>query len=282
MRNFFNKKVVIIAVAALLVAIMSAVTLAKASTGTDAISSGINMASAPGKSVMSSLVSSLEKLYGYMYKYDQIVAENDELREKVAQLEEEYREYTEISAENERLRELLNMSERHSEYELVSATLISWSASNWESSFTIGKGTDDGIAIGDPVITELSYVVGKITEVNPSSATVTTILDTSSSVGATIFKTGESAVAQGDFSLMGEGRLRLSYLPEDTKLLADDTIIASGKGGVYPQGLEIGSVADMVTDPSGLGDYAVIEPSANFDSLTNVYVITDFKLEAQP
>jgi len=275
-KKLLNAKVIAVAVAAVLIAVLCAVSLSGGMRGSDALSSAIRTASGPGSRLMSSLVGGLEKLYGYLYRYDELEAENARLAARVAELEADYRQFEEIAAENDRLHKLLNMSERGSKYELCSAAVISWGASNWSSSFTISKGSDDGISVGDPVITELSYVVGRVTAVQNSSATVTTILDTSSSIGATIYKTGDAAVAQGDFSLMGDNLLRLSYLPEDVELIAGDAVLSSGKGGVFPSGLLIGEVTDVVPDPVGSGRYAVISPAADFYALTSVHVITDY------
>lgn len=274
MRRFINTKVIVILVAAIAITSVSALTVSRGNTGTDVLTSTVRATAEPGDGLVSSLVSKLEGLYGYLYKYDQLAAENEELRTRVAMLEKENREHADVFAENDRLRQLLEMKERGSEYELCSASVISWTASNWGSAFVIDRGADDGIEVGDAVMTELSYAVGRVTSVTAGTATVTTIIDTSSSVGATVHKTGDSAVAQGDFSLMEKGLLKLSFLPEGVQLLAGDTVVSSGRGGVYPKGLVIGTVTDVVTSSSGAGDYAVLKPAAQLDSLMSVHVIT--------
>ena len=96
-----------------------------------------------------------------MYKYDQIVEENEQLKDKVAQLEEEYRDYTAISNENEELKQLLGLTDKHSDFKLAQASIISWTASNWSSTFTISKGTNAGIELNDCVITENGYIIGQ-------------------------------------------------------------------------------------------------------------------------
>ena len=279
MKNSLVKKILLALAAAVLVAGFSLVTLTFSSGNTDSGSHVINTLIKPVRSVVSSMVDSLEQVYNYMYKYDLLEAENEDLKKQVADLEESYREYTEVSEENERLRELLGLSERHADYKFETATIISWSDSNWSSTFTISKGSDSGLEVGDTVITETGYLVGQITQLSSASATVTTILDTRSSIGAFLYTDNGTAIAQGDYVLMKDNLLKLTYLPSDSDVVSGQTAVTSGKGGLFPRGLVIGTVTKVVPSSSGLEDYAVLEPAADFDNLSAIYIITDFEIE---
>ena len=107
---------------------------------------------------------------------------------------------------------------------------------------------------------------------------VLTVIDTDTELGARIFRTGEVAVAEGDFSLMGQGKLKLSYLTSDDEVLIGDQIVTSGLGGYYPSGLVIGSVESLQTGDDGLARYAVLTPMMDFNALTEVFVITDYDI----
>ena len=96
------------------------------------------------------------------------------------------------------------------------------------------------------------------------------------SLGAQVFRTGDLGVAQGDFSLMGENRLRLDYLPADCDLLGGDLVVTSGLGGFFPAGLVIGSVEELQMDDSGASSYAILAPAVDFSSLQQVVVIRSF------
>lgn len=276
MKNIFKKRGIAIAVVAVIIALVSVITLTVNPGNSDFLSSVQNTAMRPVKNMMTSLIQSLEKIYGYMYKYDQIVEENEQLKDKVAQLEEEYRDYTAISNENEELKQLLGLTDKHSDFKLAQASIISWTASNWSSTFTISKGTNAGIELNDCVITENGYIIGQVTEIGKTTATITTLIDTSSSIGALVYASGEAAVAEGDYKLFQDGLLKLAYLPDGAQIATGDTIITSGKGGYIPQGLVIGYIEDIYSSGSGLADYASIKPAADIDSLTTVYIITDF------
>ena len=277
MKKFFKKNIIILIAAALVIALVTAVTVSVSSDNTNGTSKVANFIMRPVKSAAASMVSSLEHIYGYMFEYYSIVAENEELKRQVAELQEEYREYTEVSEENERLRKLLDLGEKNSDYKFEAASIISWTASNWESSFTINKGSNSGLSINDCIITETGYLVGQITQLDTTTATVTTVIDTSVNIGALVYNTGEAAVVQGDYALMKKGLTKLTYIPDGTETVSGDSIVTSGMGGIFPRGLVIGYVKEVVLSSSGLADYASIEPAAELDNLAHVYIITQFE-----
>ncbi len=276
MKSLRSGKGIYIAGAALLVAIAAAVSVALSSGHAGFAALLSEPFFKPIKSAMTSLVATLERTYNYIYRYDEAEAENARLRARIAELEQEYREYTEISDENERLRALLGFAERHEDLVMEPATVISWTASNFSSSFTISKGSANGVELYDPVVNENGYLVGQVTEVTGTSSVVTTIADTTMSVGAVIYETDETGVASGDFELFRDRNLKLSYISGDSNVIIGNTVVTSGSGGVYPAGLVIGTISGIGVSSSGLDPYAVVEPSADLTGLAHAYVITDF------
>ena len=126
--------------------------------------------------------------------------------------------------------------------------------------------------------TETGVLVGVVAEVGYNWATVATVIDTSIEIGGLVSRTDSAGIVEGDFALMGEGKVRLSYLPQSTELIAGDEVLTSGKGGVYPAGLVVGHVADIRMDESGLTRYAEVVPEADLPQLIQVFVITDFDI----
>ena len=141
---------------------------------------------APVQRMVSSVADWLESLYGYLYDYDQLVAENERLRAELTQAQEEARNGAAAIEENERFRQLLNFKEKHSDMTLESAKVVAWTTSNWANSFTISKGTNTDIAVGDCVITEYGVMVGQVTEVGSTWATVSTVIDLNTNIGALV------------------------------------------------------------------------------------------------
>lgn len=235
---------------------------------------------APVDKLVNAGMDKLEQIYGYMYNYDKLVAENAELRSRIAEMEQEVRQSVSSNEENARLKKLLGLAEANDDYVFVDAALVSWSASGWSSSFSINKGSRHGIEEGDCVVTEDGFLIGQVTEVSRGGATVQTILDSASGVGA-LTDEGVTAIAEGDFTLMSEGKLRLTYIEDTSRVVAGDKVITSGKGGIYPSGLVIGTVESVSIDPSGLSASAIVEPEADIAAVTYLFIITDYEPEPE-
>ena len=200
--------------------------------------------------------------------------ENAALKKEIADLRAQQRQAQADSEENKLLRELLKLQQQRR----VSTAVLAHSESSWTSSLSLNHGTDQDIAVGDCVVSAEGYLVGVISEVGLNWSTVLTVIDTDTELGARIFRTGEVAVAEGDFALMGQGKLKLSYLTSDDEVLIGDQIVTSGLGGYYPSGLVIGSVESLQTGDDGLARYAVLAPMMDFAALTEVFVITDYDI----
>lgn len=231
----------------------------------------------PVKKVLSSTVNWFDTIYGYLFEYDQLQAENESLRSQLADAQESARKGIAATEENARLRKLLELKEEHMDYVLESTKVVLWSSSNWSSSFTISKGESSGIEVGDPVITEYGVLVGQVTEVDTTWATVSTLLDVDMSVGAFVGETQASGMVVGEYSFMKKKLAKLSYLAEGAQIFVGDDVVTSGSGGAFPEGLVIGTLTAVKTESGGQLEYGIIEPTVKYDSLVQVFVIKDFE-----
>ena len=216
---------------------------------------------APIKKVLSSTVNWFDTIYGYLYKYDALQAENESLRSQLADAQQSARDGIAASEENTRLRQLLELREKHTDYEMESCKVVLWSSSNWSSSFTISKGRSSGIELNDPVVTEYGVLVGQITELGETWATVSTIIDVDMSVGGYISSSGATA-----------------YLAEGAQIFVGDEVLTSGSGGAFPAGLLIGTISNIQTEAGGQIEYGIIKPECSFDTLVQVFVIKSFEV----
>ena len=260
-----------VAVIAVSLAVMSFFT-----TTSSPLANAAQVITSPFRTAFTAVADWLGDKQAYYADYKALEEENQELKDQIAKMERSVRQAEADSAENERLRELLNLRPQEEKWELESATILERSSSNWTRSFTLSKGTDCGISVYDAVITSEGFLVGTVSEVGTNWCTVLCITDTDTSLGALVFRTDEIGVAEGDFQLMDQSKLKLSYLSPDAQLLNGDLIVTSGLGGFLPSGLVIGSVEEVKLDDSGSTQYAVLQPSADFDALTEVFVIKDF------
>ena len=230
----------------------------------------------PIQKVLSSAVNWFDSMYGYLYEYDSLMAENESLRSQLADAQKSARDGIEASEENTRLRKLLELREKHTDYVLESCKVVLWSSSNWSSAFTISKGSASGIELGDPVITEYGAVVGQVTELGTNWATVSTLIDVDMSVGAFVGATGNSGMVVGEYSFMRDKTAKLTYLADGAQIFVGDDVLTSGSGGAFPAGLMIGTLTAVQTEAGGQIEYGIVEPQAYLDSLVQVFVIKDF------
>ncbi|MBE7005557.1 MAG: rod shape-determining protein MreC [Ruminococcaceae bacterium] len=230
---------------------------------------------APFDSALSALTRTAERFYNYVFQFESLEAENAYLKKRVATLEDEIRSIDTLQRENERLRALANLLKEHEDYDPVSAYIISWDSSNWRNTFTIGKGTNSGVSEGMCAVTEQGQVVGIVTDCGSNWATVTTILDSSLQISATLSSSGYNGIVQGAHKTDKENQLRMDYLSTEAVIRNNDQVVTTGST-LYPRGLILGYVVDAGLDGTGVAKYAVIEPAANFNALEQVFVITNY------
>ena len=234
--------------------------------------------SAPLQKVLSSTVNWFDTIYGYLYQYDSLMAENESLRAQLADAQQSARDGIEASEENARLRELLYLRQKHTDYVLESAKVVLWSSSNWSSSFTISKGKTSGIELNAPVVTEYGALVGQVTDVGENWATVSTLIDVDMSVGAFVGATGSSGMVVGEFALMKDKVAKLTFLADGAQIFVGDEVLTSGSGGAFPQGLVIGTISNVQTEAGGQIEYGIVQPQCDLDSLVQVFIIKSFQV----
>ena len=227
----------------------------------------------PVQGVFTSAKNAVGDFFGYFSNKDKLYeeinalkAENSELKKEIARNESSY-------LENEQLRKLLNLKANNTGFEFETAEVIARSPSNWYNTFTINKGADNGVLLGQPVVSAGNSLVGRISEVGTTWSKVTLMTDPDHAAGAQVLRSDEYGVAEGDTSLMSEGNLRLSFVSKNADIIVGDTVITSGLGGLYPKGLIIGKVQKIRPDIQGISQYAVVKPETDFKNLRAVFVI---------
>lgn len=278
MKDFLRDNGGLLLIIAVLLALIVAVTSALLKGVADPLSNLTNLITTPIRDGVSAVASWGENWYTDLFRQDETRAELEELRRMYADLEEKYRDAQQALEENVSLRNLLGLAQQRRDLELESAVVTAHGASNWDSTLTISKGSDAGVALGDCVIDEYGYLVGVIDELGSNWAVVMTVVDSDLEMGGLIARTDGTAILEGDFTLMEQGRLKLSYLPENSELIAGDLVTTSGRGGVYPPGLVVGHVEEVHTEATGVTQYAVIQPESDLENLKQVFVIKSFEI----
>ena len=276
MRNLFSTKLRIIIVLAVL--ITAALAVAAGVTNQTLPGTVVQTVLTPFKAAFNALTKQAEQYYSYMFRYEALAAENEQLKADIAQMEDVARQADATARENERLRALLDFKTTHETYVLVDSYIIGWSSSDFSNTFTINRGTDAGIDINMVAFTANGEVVGLVTEAGPNYAVVKTVLDSTLEISATIASSGYNGMVSGGYINGQETLLQMNYLPSSSIIRNKDQVVTSGST-VYPRGLILGHVVDAGFEETGVAKYALLQAAADISSLEQVFILTKYTLE---
>lgn len=282
MKDFLKHNGILILVIALLLALITAVVSLTFGGVANPLANVAGVIATPFRNGINAFVNWTEGVYSDAFQRENEREELEALKKENADLRRQAREGEAASRENERLRNLLGLKIERPDFDFQEATVTAHTSSNWSSTLTISRGSAAGVEAGDCVVDEYGNLVGVISVVGANWSTLITVVDVDLEMGGLIARTDGAAILEGDFELMGQGKLKLTYLPEDTQLLAGDAILTSGlvSGGTatYPSGLVVGYVEEVRSDDSGMSDYAVLTPAAQLGTLEQVFVIKAFDM----
>ena len=209
----------------------------------------------------------------------QLQAENEKLQEQVDALTTENNYLQEESYEYERLQELYKLDQNYADYEKTAAHVIGKDSGNWFSTFTIDKGSRDGIAVDMNVLAG-SGLVGIVTEVGPTWAKVRSIIDDANNVSGMVLSTSDTCIVSGDLSLMNTGQISFDQMENnDHNVSVGDQIVTSYISDKYLQGILIGSVSEINVDSNNLTRSGYMTPAVDFRNIQEVLIITTTKAE---
>ena len=237
----------------------------------------INQTLAPLQKVFAYVTDGIDGYVAYFAEFDRIVEENNELREKINELEDQIYSAKEIEGMNEWLFNYLELKREHTDYVFEPANITSNGSGNYMTVFTIDRGKNHNVQVNMPVITN-EGIVGYIVEAGSDWSKAVTFLEASASIGAYVERTGELCVVEGDHSLINDGICRLNYLSEDSDVQVGDRILSSGYGSVYPRGLVIGYVTEIEKNQYSRSVVAYVTPAATLTTdISKIMVITDYE-----
>ena len=204
---------------------------------------------------------------------------NQKLQEQVDSLTIEKNNLQQEQAELERLRELYKLDLNYSDYEKIGAHVIANNGSNWFSTFTIDKGSEDGVKVDQNVMAG-SGLVGIVTKTGPHWAEVRSIIDDASNVSAMMLSTSDTCIVRGDLTLMQDGVIRFEQLAKtENPIEVGEQVVTSYTSSKYLQGILIGYVSEIHDDANNLTRSGYITPAVDFTHLQEVLVVTKTKAE---
>lgn len=216
----------------------------------------------------------ISNLFGFISNISTLSSENEELKKKVADLENKVVDYQSLKSENERLRSMLGFIDNNKSYSYLGANVVGKGSDNWYDVFIIDKGSKQGIKKFYPVVTS-NGLVGQVIEVGPNWSKVMAIIDENSRVSGSVSGTGDQGMVQGMPGADGGKYCKIMYLQADSKIQKGDYIVTSGVSKFFPKNIIIGVVSEVTNDSTNFVKSAVIKPNVDFNKLEEVYVITN-------
>ena len=222
---------------------------------------------------------------GYMYdraeemgQLKAVLEENQKLKEQVDELTMENAQLQQDKYELASLRELYDIDKATSDYEKMVARVIASDSSNWFYSFTIDKGSDDGIQVDMNVLAG-SGLAGRVVSVGPNYARVLSIIADNSNIYGTVLSTSANLMVSGNLqSVMSDGVIRFDQLSDkEDKVSEGDKVVTSNISSKYLSGIPIGFISSINTAPNNMTKWGYITPAVDFQHIQEVLVIMELK-----
>lgn len=236
----------------------------------------LSVAVAPFQRAAAAVSNGVSSLWEKYTNIDAILEENEKLTTENAELRGQMVDYDELKAENEAYKALTNIQEQHPEMSYVSSFVIGRDPLDSFYGFTLDQGSLDGVEANDAITSDEGYLLGVVTEVDLTSCKVMTILHPSFNAAGVVSRTRDNGIITGSADYAAEGLCILSNLSRSTLTKANDQVITTGLGGVFPPDVLVGVVQELVPEASGKSTIAVLKPGADPRTVKHVFIITNY------
>jgi rod shape-determining protein MreC len=216
----------------------------------------------------------------YVTEFRSLQKENEQMAERITELEKQTAHVKVLEGENAWLRGYLGMKEELTDFDLIDATVIGREANSYMTLYTLNKGALHGVKVDMSVVTD-SGIVGRVETVGANWCHVSAITENASSVGAVCARSGTRGIVDGSLGLRDKGMCAMNYIDEFADVEVGDVILSSGSGGVYPYGFVIGTVTEITHDENARTLSAIIEPAVNPDTTTRVMIVGEMTKSAE-
>lgn len=202
---------------------------------------------------------------------ERLLAENAELRNDVAQLEEAGRQYQELKT-------AFRLKDQFDQYEILGGRVMTREIGSWFDVFRIDIGSLDGVSVSETqsfaVVDAESRLIGRLLSTDTSSAKVLPLLHEGFSISAKINTVSSPLFrVRGDLDLKGQGLCLIDQIPSNASLKVGDEVISSGTGGLFPAGIAIGKIIQVIDNDARNQRQAYLQPYADLENISTVFVM---------
>ena len=197
--------------------------------------------------------------------------ENTSLKQKVEELQLQLASKDGLTAVNERLKALLGFKEQ-TKLTVLPARIIGRDPSIWFDSSIINRGSLDGVKLNMPIVAN-GGLVGRVTAVSPLTAQVDLITRDKSGLGAVIGEIGSSNALGVVIGSSKRDLLEMKYVSGSTDVQVGQAVFTTGQDGIYPPGLKVGEIVQIVSGSATTPHQIFIQPAAKLGSIQEVGVL---------
>jgi len=271
----FWKNAAVRAFAALLAALAAGSLLSLALRGKSSpLTSAVGLVASPLQGLCASLADYAKDFAAYFRSSAALQEQLAEKEAELATLRERLVGYDEAKNKLSTYERFLELKKENPNFQFAEASIIGEDpAAQFKlSTFTLGRGSASGIQVDNPVLYG-KYLVGVVVKVELTTCTVETILNPHVNVAIYETATGEIGTENTTAQLGEQGLCAVTQLPRTTAIIPGALICTSGWGGIYPKGLILGTVTDVIDDDQNVSAIAIVQPAADFAALRDVFVL---------
>jgi rod shape-determining protein MreC len=268
---FYKKTLTIVGLIVLLAA--SIMVLSLPARPTDAIrhTDGIAMAVlGPFQKALTGSIRFVQGIWSHYFYLAATAKENEKLRKALSHAIEEQNQFQEAALSNERLRRLLELK-TSLPYQMVAAEVIGKDPSPWFKTLIIDRGSKEGVGVSMPVVIP-EGIVGQVVESSDGYAKVLLLVDQNSAVDAIVQRTRARGIIKGGLT----GTCSFEYVLRKDEIGVGDVVISSGVDGVFPKGLRLGEVSEIVRRNAGTFQEVTITPFVDFEKIEEVFIVVNY------
>ncbi|WP_319404848.1 rod shape-determining protein MreC [uncultured Desulfosarcina sp.] len=274
----FSKRMILVAVVIVLVAvnvILLTIT-GKHSQAPSGLGRGVLVIVAPFQKQFSAFFHSVKDIWNQYFFLVSSAKENQSLKKALGQSLQQLNRYRETELANDRLRHLLGFEEEIPR-PMIAAQVVGKDPSDWSKTIIVDKGTAGGVRQGAPVVIP-EGIVGVVVEASGRYAKVLLLTDPNSAVDALVQHTRARGIVKGG----GADYCLFDYVLRKHEISVGDIVVSSGLDGVFPKGLRVGRISEIVRQNAGIFQKVSVTPYVDFDILEEVFVISEPADEGLP
>jgi len=267
----FSKRMILVAVVIALVAVnIILLTISgKQSHPPSGLGKGALIIVSPFQKHLSTMVQFVKDIWNQYFFLVSTAAENRELKRALGASLQKLNRCSETELANDRLRNLLGF-ESPEATAMMAAQVVGKDPSPWSKTIIVDKGAFNNVRQGSPVVVP-EGIVGVVIDVSTQYAKVLLLIDPNSAVDALVQRTRARGVVKGG----GADYCIFDYVLRKHEIGVGDTVVSSGLDGVFPKGLRVGRISEIVRLNAGIFQKVSVTPAVDFEILEEVFILSE-------